>query len=211
MLMLGGVARSLFIPAAILGVTVMGYALVGDAVGDRVASVYASELKVLQGHEDSDRAFHGRMYIWKSYLRRWSDTSLLTKLVGISAADQEELAPTPRGQVQVMINMVLAGIHNDYLRIMFSAGLIGLTLYFLFFVLVIVSGMGANVAERFLIITASAIVFLYSVTTLPTLYAPCLYLYMPVFAYAARLRENRIACRSVPAKTGPLRAVTHRA
>ncbi len=211
MLMLSGVARSLFIPTAILGVAVMGYALFGDAVRDRIASVYASEVKVLTGQEDSDRGFHGRMYIWKSYLRRWRDTSLLTKLVGISAADQEELAPTPYGQVQVMRNMVLAGIHSDFLRIMFSAGLVGLTLYFLFFVLVIVSGMGANVAERFLIITAAAIVLLYSVTTLPTLYAPCLYLYMPVFAYAARLRENGIARRSLRLPTGSLSAVTHRA
>lgn len=88
--------------------------------------------------------------------------------------------------------MLLGAVHNDYLRFTFVAGLTGLAIYLLFLANQLLSSFKARAAEQFLIRGMVVLIALYSITILPTLYAPCIYLGMTVFAYAALIEEASV-------------------
>lgn len=116
--------------------------------------------------------FHGRGYRWMRYLNDWQEAPVTAKMLGISVS----------GDVPDR-SRLLSGTHNDYFRIGFGAGMIGLLIYLFVFVLLFFQALRQPRSEKFLILGAMAVVLLYSVTTTPTLYAPLMYLCLSIFAY----------------------------
>jgi len=96
-----------FFVLAGMGVVVGGY-LASQYVG-QVATIYQKELGFLSGTVGVDRTFNGRWYIWQEMFAEWSRLGSVAKLFG-------------SGKVAL-------GAHNDYLQILFHAGIVGLALY----------------------------------------------------------------------------------
>lgn len=150
-----------------------GFFLVGDTINERVGTALQTEIAVLEGEKDVDRAFHGRMTRWNYYIAQWRDVMGLEGLIGAN------LNPNDR------LGGLMGGMHNDYLRILFTTGGIGLSMYLLFYVLLFFQTISLPSDEKFLVHGAIAILLLYSITTVPTLYPSLLYLVFSVFAYGA--------------------------
>lgn len=162
---------------ALLGV---GTLLAGGAVRENVLKIFQTDLEVLEGEKATDRALHGRVGRWRRYTAQWQEQPLLARAFGLSLTADE-----------VDQSMLLSGVHNDYLRILFATGVAGLVVYLLLLGAVARAGWRAGGGDRFLIWGMLAILMLYSISITPTLYAPLMYLTMAVFAYAALLEEAR--------------------
>jgi O-antigen ligase len=88
--------------------------------------------------------------------------------------------------------MMGLGMHSDYVRNLFLSGIIGLTLYLLFMIAMTIKAFAMkNLADKFLVLCTVLTIYLYSLTTMPTLYAPYLYLLYCVYAYALLPREKQ--------------------
>jgi O-antigen ligase len=87
---------------------VVGIYLASQYLG-QVATIYHKELGFLSGTVGADRTFNGRWYIWQEMFTQWDRLSIFAKLFG---SGKEAL-----------------GAHNDYLQILFHAGIAGLGLY----------------------------------------------------------------------------------
>lgn len=90
-----------------MGVVVGGY--LASQYISQVATIYQKEIGFLSGTVGADRTFNGRWYIWQDMFVDWDRLSSLAKLLG-------------SGKVAL-------GAHNDYLQILFHAGIVGLALY----------------------------------------------------------------------------------
>ena len=80
--------------------------------------------------------------------------------------------------------MIGAGMHSDYVRLLFLTGFIGVFLYVMFILLSAQNYSQLMIPERFLLTSTIVSILLWSISTLPTLYAPLLYFVFPVFSYA---------------------------
>lgn len=172
-------------PIVIAVLAVCGFCFAGGTVSSNVTEVYNTEIEIVQGNQVADRAFHGRVVTWRKYFREWNDFSLLGKSLGVAVT----------GRKDIMRPMMMRGIHNDYLRIMFSSGILGLVFYLLMLAATFWTSWKLPVSERYLLQTVILVSSLYSVTTLPTTYPSFLYFSMSVIAYAALVGEARIPHR----------------
>lgn len=158
----------------VCGIGLAGYLLFGAEVQQRVSTMFSTEMAVLDDEEQVGRVFHGRGYRWMRYVDEWNEAPITAKLVGISVADR---VPDR--------SKLLSGTHNDYFRIGFATGMIGLAMYLFALMLFGFAALRKPRGEKFLVLGAMAIVMLYSITTTPTMYAPLMYLCLSVFAYGA--------------------------
>jgi len=131
------------------------------------------EIAAANGEMELEYAFNGRIGRWERYFGIWSDIPVAARLFGVSSSGVKE-APV----------MISNGIHNDFIRMMFLCGLLGLFLYLFFLFFILKSARHSRPAERFLIIGSVACMFLHSMSALPLMYASYIYLLMSVFAYA---------------------------
>jgi O-antigen ligase len=96
-----------FFVLAGMGAVVGGY--LASQYVSQVATIYQKELGFLFGTVGADRTFNGRWYIWQEMFAEWDRLSSVAKLFGSGT--------------------VALGAHNDYLQILFHAGIVGLALY----------------------------------------------------------------------------------
>jgi uncharacterized membrane protein HdeD (DUF308 family) len=88
--------------------------------------------------------------------------------------------------------MMGLGMHSDYVRNLFLSGIIGLVFYILFLISMTIKAFTLhNLADKFLVLCCILTIVLYSLTTMPTLYAPYLYLIYCVYAYALLPKEKQ--------------------
>jgi hypothetical protein len=146
----------------------------------QIEPLIAKELLVAEGESDSDQALNGRMTRWEKYFEIWEQMPPINHFIGIASANFPET-----------IIMLGAGMHSDYVRLLFLTGFIGLTFYILFLFSVGVNYFRFHTPEKFLLIGMIAAIMLWSVSTLPLLYAPLLYITFPIFSYAV-LPDSRI-------------------
>jgi len=131
------------------------------------------EIAAANGEMEMEYAFNGRIGRWERYFGIWSDIPIASKLLGVSSSGVKE-APV----------MISNGIHNDFIRMMFLSGILGLSMYLVFLFFIFKSARRSRAAERFLILGSVACILLHSMSALPLMYASYIYLLMAVFAYA---------------------------
>ena len=128
--------------------------LLAGQVHNRLQMVYQKEIGFLAGKEKQERLFQGRVYSWEEELKKWSDSDFEDQMLG-------------SGQQY-------RGMHNDFLRILFCNGIIGL-IFFLFFLLYILILLLRNyIFDRTFLCLLSLVLLLTfvvdSVGLVPTLY-----------------------------------------
>lgn len=90
-----------------MGAVIGGY--LASQYVSQITTIYQKELGFLSGTVGADRTFNGRWYIWQEMFAEWDRLSSVAKLFGSGT--------------------VALGAHNDYLQILFHAGIVGLALY----------------------------------------------------------------------------------
>jgi O-antigen ligase len=76
-------------------------------------------------------------------------------------------------------------VHNDFLRMLFFAGIVGFITWLIFLSRIIRRIKYLNKADKFVSIALLASLFLYSITTIPTIYVGFMNIYVTLFAYLA--------------------------
>jgi hypothetical protein len=140
----------------------------------KIQPLIQKEVMVIEGDADVDRSFNGRMSRWKKYFAIWEEMPLSSNLLGVNLSGHKA-APV----------MISGGMHNDFVRLLFLSGVVGLVFYLLFLFSLIKRVLVMKMPEQFLVLGAIGVVLLYSVSTCPLNYAPFIYYIFPIFAYAS--------------------------
>jgi hypothetical protein len=139
----------------------------------QIEPLIGKELKVIEGESETNHAFNGRMNRWERYFEIWEQMPMMNHFIGITSANFPETD-----------NMIGAGMHSDYVRLLFLTGFIGVAAYVLFILAVGSRYTQLRMPEKFLLASTVSALLLWSVSTIPTLYAPLIYFMYPIFAYA---------------------------
>ncbi len=131
------------------------------------------EILVAEGETASEGALNGRMSRWEKYFAIWEQMPTINHFIGISSANFKE--------TDIMIG---GGMHSDYVRNLFLCGIIGMLFYVLFNAGILATYFQFQLPEKFLILSTVTAMLLWSVSTVPELYAPLLYFVYPIYAYA---------------------------
>lgn len=145
----------------------------------QIRPLIEKEFSVLTGEKDIEYSFNGRMSRWEKYFAIWEDMPAYSHYFGVSFSGYKESVP-----------MMGGGMHNDYVRLLFLSGIFGLILYLLFLLTIFFRRNNFKPPERFLIIGSWAVIVLYSVSTLPTLYLALMNFIFPVFCFALLPRKK---------------------
>lgn len=121
--------------------------------------LFAKDINVYQGDAEDTAALNGRVWIWKKYFAYWEDFSLLSQWFGVGIAQHEKSGV-----------MMSGGMHNDYVRLFFSTGIVGILCYLTFIIYLLRNALRVRVVElKFLSISAVFVIILYSISALPLL------------------------------------------
>lgn len=145
----------------------------GEAFEKNVAPLLKTDIAVYQGKKSNERLLHGRVGRWKMMLEQYSEFPVTSQFIGMPSTLQSSYAE------------VSTGAHNDFIRILFFTGYIGLFLYLLTFMAYFNRLKYLGTDQHFLALGSATILILYSISTCPTLYAPMLYILYSVLCYIA--------------------------
>jgi hypothetical protein len=131
------------------------------------------EVEVVEGQREQTQAFHGRMWRWTYLWGVYERSPLFSKLFGY---------PWSMGYSSGMVGI---NVHNDYLRMLFFVGIIGFITWLIFLSRIIRRIKYLNKADKFVSVALLSSLFLYSITTIPTIYVGFMNIYVTLFAYLA--------------------------
>jgi hypothetical protein len=123
---------------------------------ENITPLYSKEIKAYETNKNQDRALNGRIIRWKKYFNYWNNMSLESKLFGVGFSGHKA-API----------MMSGGMHSDYIRFIFSSGLIGVLCYVSFYILVITQSFKLPGPVRFFTICTVMLFLLYGISSNP--------------------------------------------
>jgi hypothetical protein len=139
-----------------------------------VRPLVQKEISVIEGEKNIESSFNGRMTRWIKYTGIWEEMSVINKFFGVASSDKKEKSP-----------MISGHMHNDFLRIMFLSGIIGLVFYLSFLSSILLKSKNYSIPIRYLIISSVLVIILFSISATPTFYPNLLYFIYAIFAYAS--------------------------
>ncbi len=145
---------------------------------EKVIPLVEEEIEVLQGKEQTGKLLHGRMNRWQHMWEQFSSEGPWILFFGY---------PLGEGYPYQMIS---AGAHNDYVRILFFTGFFGLIVYLGILRSIHKKLRDLDRPHRFLLGGALIIILLFSITTTPTMYPPMLYILYSIFAFAVLPKKS---------------------
>jgi hypothetical protein len=160
------------IAIVILAVLVTSY-WGNQIISENIEPLLETDLAVYSGEQDSDKLLHGRVGRWRMMLQLFSSESVAVQFLGFPLT------------FDYVYQFVGIGSHNDFIRILFATGILGLVLYLNFISKIFSRASGLGVAQRYLVYTVLFALILYSVSVTPTFYAPFMYFALTVFAFLA--------------------------
>lgn len=152
-----------------------------DIYNNMLQPLIEKEINVVEGENEIETLGNGRMTRWEKYFEKWEQMPVINQMIGVSFSGFKDSF--------VMMGL---GMHSDYVRNLFLSGIIGLVFYILFLISMTIKAFSLhNLADKFLVLCCILTIVLYSLTTMPTLYAPYLYLIYCVYAYALLPKEKQ--------------------
>ncbi len=147
---------------------------------EHIEPLISKEIMVVEGESESDQAFNGRMTRWEKYFEIWQQMPPVNHFTGIVSANFKET-----------IVMIGGGMHSDYIRLLFLTGFIGVFFYVMFLISSLSRWVKLAVPEKYLLAACIISIIMWSITTVPTLYAPLLYILYPIIAFALLPKEKQ--------------------
>ena len=159
----------------ILFLIVIAGVFTGDTIyTEQIEPLINKEMNVIEGNAETTVALNGRVGRWERYFEIWfSEMSLIDRMFGVGISGHKSA-----------VAMVGAGMHSDFVRNLFLAGIVGLTIYLIFLFQILFKFTRFKIPEKFLILASMAAIVLHSVSTLPLMYSSYMYLLLTVFSYA---------------------------
>ena len=151
-----------------------------DIYVSQIDPLIHKEIAIAEGSASTDGALNGRMTRWEKYFEVWEQMPTINHFIGVASSNHP--------WVDIMIG---GGMHSDYVRLLFLTGIIGLFFYILFLLSITINYFRFELPEKFLTLGMVVSILLWSVSTIPTMYAPVLYMVFSVFAYSV-LPNNKI-------------------
>ncbi len=145
---------------------------VGIQLTDHMLPLVENEIAVIKGEKKVEKALHGRFQRWQSMLADFNQSNILFRIMNPAFAEPHSYG------------YMIAGSHNDYLRMLFLGGYAGLALYLVFLYLVFSIRSQLHFSRLFLKNSAFLILVLFSITSVPTMYAPMMYIILIIFVYS---------------------------
>jgi hypothetical protein len=142
-------------------------------VEEKITPLIETDLAVYSGEEDADRLLHGRVGRWRLMLEKFSSESVPVQFFGYPL------------KFDYVFQFIGIGSHNDFVRILFATGILGLILYLRLLFVVFRQNNLLGFAQRFLLYATFIALMFYSISVTPTIYAPFMYFTMAVFAYSS--------------------------
>lgn len=142
-------------------------------VENKISPLVHTEIQVYEGSENTDRLLHGRVGRWSDMLDLFSSESIPVQFFGFPL------------KLDYVYQYIGIGSHNDFIRMLFCCGIVGLGLYLYLLFRVWKQGTRLGQAQHFLLTASLMALVFYSISVTPTLYAPFMYFVLSVFAYAA--------------------------
>lgn len=140
---------------------------------ESIAPLIETDMQVYAGEQDTERLLHGRMGRWMHMLNLFSEQGIFVQFFGFPL------------NFEYAFHYIGIGAHNDFIRMLFFTGFVGLLLYLSMLFYAFRRAQKLRESHRFLLIGLLMAVVLYSISTTPTMYAPFIYIVMAVFAFAA--------------------------
>lgn len=160
-------------------VGVVGYVYFADTINAKIAPLIETDLMVLNGEKDEGRLFHGRMSRWDGMLDEFSNFSPAAQFLGMPM------------NFEYSFHYIGTGSHNDFLRMLFFTGYIGLLAYIIFLINILIKVRYFETLQQYVVYGIAIVICLYSITTNPTFYAPVMYIALPIFAFVALPKSSR--------------------
>ena len=151
-----------------------------EVLQQSIEPLLAKDIQVFEGVEESGKLLHGRVGRWQRMLDLFFEQSPVVQLFGYPL------------NFEYAYHFIGIGAHNDLVRMLFAGGFVGLGLYLLVLFQLAQKSDRFGLAQKYLISLMLVALLLYSVSITPTFYAPFLYLFIPVLAYAALPEKNRL-------------------
>lgn len=122
-------------------------------------TLFAKDIAVYEGGAKDTAALNGRVYIWKKYYAYWENFSFISQWFGSGFAFHEKS--------RIMMG---GGMHNDYVRLFFSTGIVGILCYLSFLFYLVRNALRVKIVElKFLMLGSVLVIVLYSISALPLL------------------------------------------
>jgi hypothetical protein len=137
-----------------------------------VGTLVQSDIDVLRGERSADGALHGRVWAWK---RHWVFFTKFTTRA-------ERMFGMVGRKIPYLVGV---GPHNDFLRITYTTGYLGLTVYLLMLFAILAQSRTMPKSQRFMVRGILLIVVMMSITTTPTFYVHVNYSFMSILAFLA--------------------------
>lgn len=168
---------------AILLLMVIGISLSiwgSEIVDERITPLLETDLAVYSGTQDTDKLLHGRVGRWRMMLTMFSSENIAVQFFGHPL------------KLDYVYHFIGIGSHNDFVRILFATGVVGLTFYIIFLVSIFKRALALPTAQRYLLIATLIALLFYSISVTPTIYAPFMYFALSIFAYVG-LPDNQLS------------------
>jgi hypothetical protein len=158
---------------SIVVISLLGYLFGASTIEEKIAPLIQTDIAVYEGKKENERLLHGRVGRWKMMMEEYSEFPIKAQFFGMPLILTETYS------------YVGTGSHNDFIRIIFYTGFLGLLVYLLIIINMFLRLKFLNSNDYFLALGTFMILFMYSVSTCPTLYAPMLYIIYAVVCYIA--------------------------
>ena len=155
----------------ILVVGSLAYFFGASTIEEKITPLIQTDIAVIEGKKDDERLLHGRVGRWKMMLEEYSEFSVPAQIFGM-----------PLNLVETY-PYVGTGSHNDFVRILFFTGFFGLMIYLSILINIFRRLKYLSSSDYFLTLGTFMILFLYSISTCPTLYAPMLYIIYSILCF----------------------------
>lgn len=152
-------------------ITSIVYFFGSSTIEEKITPLVQTDIAVYEGKKSNERLLHGRVGRWKMMLEEYSEFPISAQMFGMPLIVKETYS------------YVGTGSHNDFIRILFFTGFLGISIYLLIILNIFLRLKHLRTNDYFLTIGTVMILLMYSVSTCPTLYAPMLYIIYSVICY----------------------------
>lgn len=138
---------------------------------EKISSLFWLDTQVIQGNASIEHGANGRIGIWLEGIRQLKEFHFYSWLFGAGLSFPKNF------------NYFSSGAHSDYIRILFTTGIIGLCAYLLFMASLFKGFKSFQLHDKYLLLSLIVMTVLLSVSHTPTFYLPFVYFLAAIISY----------------------------